>query len=140
MLDPRGRLLLATVSAARLPLTVDMPVVQALHGWLDSWRGLGAIEGGMFRQGYDLQLTRLGEDGWSARFEGGGREHSLTSVVGTASGSTPWQAVQEAARRTLERVVQEEQRASATPRGGPAEYLAAKRARGGDATSAGAAP
>jgi hypothetical protein len=26
--------------------------------WLDSWSGIGAIVGGMARQGYDLELTR----------------------------------------------------------------------------------
>jgi hypothetical protein len=45
MLDRRGRLLLATVSAAALPL-LDEPAVRALHGWLDTWRGIGHLEAG----------------------------------------------------------------------------------------------
>ena len=54
MLDRRGRLLLVTVGAALLPL-LDEPAVRALHGWLDTWRGIGPLEAGMARQGYDLQ-------------------------------------------------------------------------------------
>src|SRR5262245_12146228 len=50
VLDRRGRLLLATVSAASLPLP-DEPAVRALHDWLDTWRGIGDLEAGMARQG-----------------------------------------------------------------------------------------
>jgi hypothetical protein len=57
MLDRRGRLLFATVSAAVLPPLPDEPAVRALHGWLDTWRGIGDLEAGMARRGYDLQLT-----------------------------------------------------------------------------------
>jgi hypothetical protein len=41
-----------TVGAALLPLP-DEPAVRALHGWLDTWRGIGDLEAGMARQGYD---------------------------------------------------------------------------------------
>ncbi len=40
MRDRRGRLLLVTVNAALLPAP-DLPVVRAIHRWLDTWRGLG---------------------------------------------------------------------------------------------------
>jgi hypothetical protein len=33
-----------------------------LHEWLDSWSGIGVIERGMARQGYDLQLTRYANE------------------------------------------------------------------------------
>ena len=29
-----------------------------LRSWLNSWRGIGDVERGRARQGYDLQLTR----------------------------------------------------------------------------------
>ena len=40
----------------------------ALPSWLDSWRGIGAVERGMARQGFDLQLTRYDEKGWRETF------------------------------------------------------------------------
>jgi len=42
------------------------PVLDVLHEWLDSWSGIGVIERGMVRQGYDLQLTRYANEGWRA--------------------------------------------------------------------------
>jgi hypothetical protein len=39
-----------------------------LHGWLDSWRGVGAVAAGMARQDVDLQLTRYAERCWRANF------------------------------------------------------------------------
>ena len=30
----------------------------ALRTWLDSWSGIGHVAVGMYRQGFDLQLTR----------------------------------------------------------------------------------
>ena len=67
MLDHRGRLLLVTVGDALLPLP-DEPAVRALHGWLDTWRGIRDLEAGMARQGYDLQLTRYAGEAWRATF------------------------------------------------------------------------
>src|SRR4029450_13644991 len=57
MLDHRGRLLLVTVGPALLPLP-DEPAVRALHGWLDTWRGIGDLEGGTSGAGGDLQSAR----------------------------------------------------------------------------------
>ena len=34
-------------------------MLAALHSWLDSWRGIGAVERGMAQQGYDLQLLAI---------------------------------------------------------------------------------
>ena len=79
-------------------------VLHALHRWLDTWRGIGAVAVGMTRQGYDLQLTRYDEQGWRATFYTTGMEHSLTSATGTAWEPMPWRAVQGAAREALKRV------------------------------------
>jgi hypothetical protein len=64
--DSLGRLLLVTLGAARVD--ADPPVLGALRSWLNSWRGIGDVERGMARQGYDLQLTRYDEKGWRATF------------------------------------------------------------------------
>jgi hypothetical protein len=61
MTDHLGRLLLVTLEAAGIK--ADMPVLSALHSWLDSWREIGAIERGMAQQGYDLQLTPVRREG-----------------------------------------------------------------------------
>ncbi len=66
MSDRLGRLLLVTLEAARL--NSDQPVLGDLRSWLDSWRGMGAVEHGMAHQGFDLQLTRYDEQGWRATF------------------------------------------------------------------------
>ena len=72
-------------------MSADLPVLLALHSWLDSWReGIGTVERGMARQGYDLQLTRYDERGWRATFYTTGMEHSPTSATGTAWEPTPW--------------------------------------------------
>src|SRR5439155_11654158 len=101
MADRRGRLLLVTLEAARLD--ADVPVLWALRSWLDSWRGIGAVERGMERQGFDLQLTRYDERGWRATFYTTGMKHSPTSATGSAWEPTPWRAVQGAARDALRR-------------------------------------
>ena len=44
MTDRLGRLLLVTLEVARLD--ADLPVLDALRSWLDSWRGIGAVERG----------------------------------------------------------------------------------------------
>ena len=91
MTDRLGRLLLVTLEAARV--NADAPVLTALRSWLDSWRGIGAVERGMARQGYDLQLTRYDEKGWRATFSTTGMEHSPTSATGSAWERAPWRAV-----------------------------------------------
>ncbi len=87
-----------------LHLETQRPLVlQSLHHWLDSWRGIENIAVGMARQGYDLQLTRYDEQGWRATFYTSGMEHSPTSATGTAWERTPWRAVQGAAWEALSR-------------------------------------
>jgi hypothetical protein len=77
---------------------------QALRSWLNSWRGIGDIEAGMRRQGYDLYLCRYVGRGWRATVFVSGMEHSLTSTTGSAWEPTPSKAVQRAAARTLDRI------------------------------------
>ena len=91
--DHLGRLLFVTLEAARVD--ADLPVLGALRSWLNSWRGIGAVERGMAHQGYDLQLTRYDERGWRANFYPSGIAHSVVSGTGWAE--TPWRAVQWAA-------------------------------------------
>ena len=69
--------------------------LEALHSWLDSWRGIGDVVVGMAHQGYDVQLTRYDERGWRATFYTSGMEHSLTSATASAWEPTPWTAVQQ---------------------------------------------
>lgn len=59
--------------------------------------GIGRIIVGMSRQGYDLQLTRYGDEGWRATFYLAGRGHPVTSEVGSAWERESWTAVQRAA-------------------------------------------
>ena len=79
---------------------------EALHRWLDSWRGIGDLERGMHRQGFDLHLVREAE-GWRATFFGSGRVHSLPAPTGTAWEPTAWLAVQRAATLTLDKMGRE---------------------------------
>src|SRR5215510_11017278 len=85
---------------------------RGLRSWLNSWRGIGDIETGMRRQGYDLYLVRYDGRGWRATFYVTGMEHSMTATTGSAWEPTPWKAVQRAAARTLDRI---------EPLDGPAE-------------------
>src|SRR2546428_9685531 len=95
MPDRLGRRLLVTLEAAHV--NAELPVLAVLRSWLDSWRGIGAIERGMARQGFDLQLTRYDEKGWRATFYTTGMEHSITSATASAWERTPWHATHPAA-------------------------------------------
>jgi hypothetical protein len=95
MSDQRAALL--TVAIAFSTLRTGTPETRLLHGWLDTWQGLGAVAVGMHRQGYDLQLTEYDARGWRATFSASGIEHSPTSATGTGKERTPWLAVQRAA-------------------------------------------
>ena len=68
MLDQRGRLLGTALGFVTLRGALHHPALATLHGWLDSWRGVGAIVAWMHRQGYDVQLTQYDERGWRATF------------------------------------------------------------------------
>ena len=97
MLDQRGQLLRAAVGFAGCSMPSYDRAVHALRSWLDSWSGIGHVDVGMARQGYDLQLTRYDEKGWRATFYTIGMEHSPTSAPGTGWERTPWHATQRAA-------------------------------------------
>ncbi len=97
MSDQRGRLLVAALGFAGLPRPSYDRALWALRFWLDSWRGIGDIERGMARHGYDLQLTRYDARGWRATFYPIRMEHSITSATASAWERTPWGAVQGAA-------------------------------------------
>lgn len=99
-LAQRRRLLVATLAATRLAATTDTGSGLAeCRRWLDRWSGVGLVAAGMARQGFDLELTRFGDEGWRATFSPAGRAHSVVS--GSAWESTPWRAVQRAAWEAL---------------------------------------
>jgi hypothetical protein len=102
----RRALMFATVGFNELVRVPDgmEASFRALRAWLNSWKGIGDIEAGMRRQGYDLYLTRYDGRGWRATFYVTGMEHSMTSTTGSAFELTPWKAVQRAAARTLDRI------------------------------------
>ncbi len=95
----RRALLVAALGFARLDVRPEPPELRALRAWLGSWTGIGAIEIGMARQGYDLQLTRYDDRGWRANFYPAGIAHSVVS--GTGWTPTPAAAVQLAAWAAL---------------------------------------
>ena len=105
--DQRGRLLVAALEFAGLPRPSYDRALWALRFWLDSWRGIGDVERGMERQGFDLQLTRYDEKGWRPTFYTTGIEHSITSATASAWVRTPWHATQRAAWAALRRLSEE---------------------------------
>ena len=71
------------------------PELRVLHRWLDSWCGVGDVALGMYRVGWDLQLTEYGNGWWRATFWVTGDTHSV--LGGSAYEGTAWGAVQRAA-------------------------------------------
>src|SRR5215471_16131395 len=101
-LAQRRRLLVAALVATRLaPAAGATSPLTHCQNWLDRWSGVGLVATGMARQGFDLELTRFGDEGWRATFSPAGRAHSVIS--GSAWEATPWRAVQRAAWETLQR-------------------------------------
>jgi hypothetical protein len=97
-----GRRAALTAALGFTLLRSPAPEMTLVHGWLDTWRGIGDIVVGMARQDYDLQLTRYDGRGWRATFYTSGMEHSATSAIGSAWEATPWRAVQRAAWQALD--------------------------------------
>ena len=96
----RRRLLVATLAATRLAAAAGAePVLADCRRWLDRWAGVGLVATGMAHQGFDLELTRFGDEGWRATFSPAGRAHSV--ATGSAWEATPWRAVQHAAWEAL---------------------------------------
>ena len=93
MSDRRRATLHATLGFAQL--VPHAPELHLLHRWLDSWRGIGDIVGGMHRAGWDVQMTQYGDGYWRATFYVTGQAHSI--VGGSAWEATAWRAVQQAA-------------------------------------------
>jgi hypothetical protein len=99
-LAQRRRLLVATLAATRLAAAGGAgPGLADCRRWLERWAGVGVVAAAMARQGYDLELTRFGDEGWRATFSPAGRAHSVVS--GSAWEATPWRAVQRAAWEAL---------------------------------------
>ena len=98
MIDQRRAVLVAALAAVRV--NSREPALLVVHGWLDSWRGIGLIVVGMARHGYDLALTS-DRNGWRATFLR--RDHLMRPWVGQVLTwwTTPWRAVQEAAWRAV---------------------------------------
>ena len=67
MSDPLARLLLVTLEAAQLQSQAQP--LPALRSWLNSWRGIGAVERGMAHQGYTFNSR-------ATTLEAGGRHSS----------------------------------------------------------------
>ena len=64
-----------------------MPAVAiALATWLDNWRGVGAVVGGMRRLGYDVEMKQL-PVGWRVNFRVRGDEHVVGSAWETRHGA-----------------------------------------------------
>ena len=98
----RRRLLVAALAACRLaPAAGAASPLAHCQQWLDRWTGVGLVAAGMARQGFDLELTRFGDEGWRATFSPAGRAHSVVS--GSGWEANPWRAVQRAAWETLGR-------------------------------------
>ena len=85
------------------PAGREPAVIAGIRQYLGGWAGVGRIEAGMARQGFDLDLTRYDVQGWRATFYPEGRIYSATRAVGPAWTREPWAAVQQAAWEALRR-------------------------------------
>jgi hypothetical protein len=72
----------------------------AVHGWLDSLRGLGDVVGGMMRERFVVDL-RGGPESWTACFLADRPKGRAPEIAGLARRLTPWEAVQRAAWESL---------------------------------------
>lgn len=104
MLDQRGHLLCTALGFVTVRAVPEHTALDALHRWLDSWRGVGYVAIGMHRQDWDLQLTEYGDGHWRATFYVTGMAHSI--VGGSAWEPRPWRAVQKAAWQALNKETQ----------------------------------
>jgi hypothetical protein len=92
-----SRNLVAALSFLELPSGASE--LRLLHGWLDTWAGVGLITIGVERLGYRLSLSHIAEREWRATFSG----HPLFAPVGYGVAATPWEATQIAGRAPLRR-------------------------------------
>ncbi len=106
MVDVTQRRTLLTAALGLALLDPREPELRLLHGWLDSWRGIGDIVTGMKQHGYEVSLGDHGSSQWIAVFyEGHGGDKPL-EAAGTAQAPTPWSAVQRAAWEALNKTQQ----------------------------------
>ena len=73
-----------------------VPAAMALTTWLDSWRGVGAVVGGMRRLGCAVEIKQFSM-AWRVNF----RVRADEYVVGSAWEETAWRSVQRAAWLSL---------------------------------------
>jgi hypothetical protein len=100
--DRRRALLTAALGFALVRVPEPLPpALVTLRRWLGSWTGIGHIATGMARQGYDLELSRHNNRGWTATFWTSDVVHwspaGIAGAAGYASEQTAWRAVQRAA-------------------------------------------
>lgn len=70
----------------------------ALHGYMDSWRGVGLVVDAMRRHGFKLvHLTTIDDELWRASFA----TNAYFAAEGFGGGTTPWVAMQRAAWTAL---------------------------------------
>jgi hypothetical protein len=65
------------------------PALDALHEYLDSWRGVGAIVDGMHHQGWDLELTEYESDSMSRHSSAPSKAHISTARAQIETATTP---------------------------------------------------
>jgi hypothetical protein len=70
-----------TTLGFRYPPGSEPAVIAGIRQYLGGWVGIGRIEAGMARQGFDLELTPYDAQGWRATFYPEGRIHSATLAV-----------------------------------------------------------
>jgi hypothetical protein len=70
--DARGGRLGAALAAALV--SADAPELRLIHGWLDSWAGIGLIVVGMAHQGFTVS--------WASTALAGGSRCSSTGAAG----------------------------------------------------------
>jgi hypothetical protein len=73
-LRPTGRRALLTATLGFLHLASGTSALRTLHGWLDSWSGVGHVVVGMARYGFRLSLKSTAKGGTpgSRRYDVGG--------------------------------------------------------------------
>src|ERR1051326_7384490 len=99
-MNSRRSLLTASLGFAQLP--AQTPALRALHAWLDTWTGVGAVAVGMTRQGFDVALEHRNHR-WHVTFTKERYGVRPGAACGYASAAAPWQAMQWAAWQALRR-------------------------------------
>jgi len=86
MSDQRRKNLVAALGF--LQVEPRAPELHLLHGWLDTWTGLGLVVVGVERQGLRFPLSHIAEGEWRATFTA----HPMFAPAGFGVASTPWAA------------------------------------------------